>query len=81
MVAEGHASPATDDRYRTYERLWQHRADAKQRTQEQLDGSLLKLSAGALAVSLTPATPLFEARNAGTTYLSCNNSHRASGSR
>ncbi len=49
-----------DQTYESYLKFWQHSADAKQRTQEQLDGYLLKFSAGALTLSLSPATGLFE---------------------
>lgn len=49
-----------DQAYEGYLKFWQHSVDAKQRTQEQLDGYLLKFSAGALTLSLSPATGLFE---------------------
>jgi len=47
--------------YSTYIETWRHSAEAKLKAHEQLDSYLLKLSAGALALSLSPATGLFEA--------------------
>lgn len=51
---------APDQRYSTYLETWRHSADAKLKAHEQLDSYLLKFSAGALALSLSPATGLFE---------------------
>ncbi len=53
-------SDAPDESYSTYLKSWQHSADAKRETHAQLDSYLLKFSAGALALSLSPATGLFE---------------------
>jgi membrane associated rhomboid family serine protease len=51
---------AGDTDYAAFLETWKHYADAKRETHEQLDTWLLKLSAGALALSLAPATKLFE---------------------
>ena len=49
-----------DESYSSYLETWHHFADAKLKAHEQLDSYLLKFSAGALALSLSPATGLFE---------------------
>ena len=54
-------SDAPDESYSTYLKSWQHSADAKRETHAQLDSYLLKFSAGALALSLSPAAGVFEA--------------------
>jgi hypothetical protein len=59
----------SDESYRTYLESWRHSAEAKVKAHEQLDSYLLKLSAGALAVSLSPATGLFEASKPGPRWL------------
>jgi hypothetical protein len=46
--------------YARFFEVWKHYAQDKTQSHEQLDSWLLKLSAGALAVSLAPATKLFE---------------------
>jgi hypothetical protein len=49
-----------DERYNKYLEVWQTLFETKRKAHEQLDSYLLKFSAGALAISLSPATGLFE---------------------
>lgn len=62
-------SDAQDKSYDAYLKSWQHWADAKLKTHEQLDSYLLKLSAGALALSLSPAAGVFGATVPAARYL------------
>lgn len=48
-----------ESRHQQFMQAWVHYAESKRKTHEQLDSYLLKLSAGALVLSLSPTTRLF----------------------